>query len=540
MGEMPKRQDPSSPTGLPYDFRIDRANFQRSEADASEPQNADRALMVDRGGTFYRTALFSKTMVHNAYGEVADGDWVWIDVAMQSGDQTYFDRIPLNPLSVRKLVNPQGALAFSMEGCDSFSVSMPAAPSMTSTETAAEMVELYGMALLRDEPFRDIQDGTTTQEGAVTTLLSDLNSVGASFKGPKEGGAVTRGTLFRGPNYGETVGPYVSQFLLHDFAFNNMTFRQVYDTELDDGPSITTAGWLDIQNGITPPGTNPSGVARRAYCPRVIASLVHNDVPGTIFANAVKILLDNGAPLNPGFPVLSDEEGFVTMGPADMFARVMHVGNLALKAAWRQKWVEHVRLRPEVYAGRVHFTLDDAQDYSLDSSILTAGTTANMLAANTANGAATYLLPLVYPEGSPAHPSYPAGHAALAGACATVVKAFFANDTLMKDLAGGAFKIVESLDGTEDMATLDANAITTPAVVDTLTVSIELNKLASNVATARNMAGVHYRSDGDEGILLGEKVAIQYLEDIASTYNETFTGYDIRKFDGTLYTITPS
>lgn len=534
---MAKRQDPSSPTGLPYDFRIDRANVQRAEADTVQDQNLDRSLMIDRGGTFYRTALFSKTLVHNSYGEVADDDWVWIDVAMRSGDQEYFDRIPLNPLSVRKLVNPQGALAFVMDGADSFSVSMPAAPSMTSEEAAGEMVEVYGMALLRDEVFRDIQDGTTSQEATVTTLLADLNSIGSEFKGPKSGGLVTRGTLFRGSGYGETVGPYVSQYLLHDFDYNNMMYEQYYETESDTPASITVSGWLDIQNGITPPGANSTGLYRRPFSPRVLASLVHNCIPGTEFINAAKILLDNGAPLNPGFPVLTNEEGFVTMGFADIFARIMHVTDLALKAAWRQKWVDHVRLRPEVYAGRVHFTLTDAQDYSLDPAVLTAGTTANILAANTGNGSATYLLPLVFPEGSPAHPSYPAGHSTVSGACATVVKAFFANDTLMKDLAGGTFKIVESLDGTEDMATLDANAITTPAVVDTLTVSIELNKLASNIALARNMAGVHYRSDGDLGILLGEKVAIQYLKDIAATYNETFTGYEIRAFDGSLVTI---
>lgn len=534
---MAKRQDPSDPTGLPYDFRIDRANVQRAEADTVQPQNVDRSLMIDRGGTFYRTALFSKCMIHNSYGEVSDDDWVWIDVGMDSGLQEYYNRIPLNPLSVRKLVNPQGALAFLMEGADSFSVSMPAAPSMQSEEAAAEMVEVYGMALLRDESFRDIQDGTTSQEAVVTTLIDDLNAVGNSFHGPKVGGLVTRGTLFRGANYGETIGPYVSQFLLHDLKYGNLTLDQYVDVELDDGPSITTAGWLDIQNGITPPGTNPAGYSRRIYSPRVIGSYVHNDPVGGAFFNAAIILLNAGAPLNPGFPVLTDEDGFVTMGPGEIFTRVVHVAELALKAAWRQKWVVNVRLRPEVFAGRVHFTLDDAQSYGLDPAVTGAGTTANILAANTGNGSATYLLPLIYPEGSPAHPSYPAGHATLSGACATVLKAFFANDTLMVDLDGGSFKIVESLDGTETMATLDANAITTPAVVDNLTVSIELNKLASNIATARNMAGVHYREDGDQGILLGEKVAIQYLKDIAATYNETFTGYEIRKFDGTLVTI---
>ena len=35
------------------------------------------------------------------------------------------------------------------------------------------------------------------------------------------------------------------------------------------------------------------------------------------------------------------------------------------------------------------------------------------------------LLSQCYPEGSPRHPSYPAGHAVNAGACATILKALF-------------------------------------------------------------------------------------------------------------------
>ena len=45
-------------------------------------------------------------------------------------------------------------------------------------------------------------------------------------------------------------------------------------------------------------------------------------------------------------------------------------------------------------------------------------------ARNEKQGAKTYLLGLTYPEGSPLHPSYPSGHATLAGACITVIKAF--------------------------------------------------------------------------------------------------------------------
>ena len=36
-----------------------------------------------------------------------------------------------------------------------------------------------------------------------------------------------------------------------------------------------------------------------------------------------------------------------------------------------------------------------------------------------------YLLSMAFPEGSPMHPCYGAGHATVAGACVTVLKAFF-------------------------------------------------------------------------------------------------------------------
>lgn len=532
-----RRQDPSDPQGMPYDFRIDMANVQRAEADVAPAQNADRALMVQRAGIWYRTALFSKCLVHNAYGEVSDEDWLMLDVAMRSGDQTYFDRIKRDPAAVRKLVDPQAALAFSLLGADSFSVSMPPAPSMVSDEAGSEMVEVYGMSILRDAAFRDIADGTTGQEPDVDVLLADLNAFVGSFKGPKIGGVVTRQTLFRGIGQGETVGPYVSQFMLHDFDYGNLFVEQTIETESDAAASVSVVGWLDIQRGITPPGANRTGLRRRAFSSRVLASYVHNDPLAQAFFHACLILLNVGAPLDPNIPVLANEVGFGTMGPPDIMARVFEVSQIALQTAWRHKWCVNMRLRPEVMAGRVHFTQTDAQDYGLDATLLGAGTLARILAINTANGQPTYLLPLVFPEGSPAHPSYPAGHATVAGACATVLKAFFDEDVLMTSLSGGTFKIVESVTGTETMAQLDASAIVDPTITGQLTVGVELNKLASNIATARNMSGVHYRSDGDQGILLGEKVAIQFLKDVANTYNQSFVGFKLRKFDGTVITV---
>jgi hypothetical protein len=46
-----------------------------------------------------------------------------------------------------------------------------------------------------------------------------------------------------------------------------------------------------------------------------------------------------------------------------------------------------------------------------------------------------------------------------------------------------------------------------------ITVGGELNKLANNVALGRDMAGVHWRSDAEQALLLGEKVTISILRD---------------------------
>jgi hypothetical protein len=64
----------------------------------------------------------------------------------------------------------------------------------------------------------------------------------------------------------------------------------------------------------------------------------------------------------------------------------------------------------------------------------------------------------------------------------------------------------------------------------------ELNKLASNIALGRNMAGVHYRSDYVDSLKLGEQVAISILEDQRLTYNENYT-FSFTMFNGMPKTI---
>ena len=115
------------------------------------------------------------------------------------------------------------------------------------------------------------------------------------------------------------------------------------------------------------------------------------------------------------------------------------------------------------------------------------------------------------------HHSYGAGHATVAGACVTVLKAWFDESFVLPD------PVVASPDG------LSLVPYTGPP----LTVGGELNKLAANVATGRNFAGIHWRTDYSESVKLGEAVALSILRDQRSTYNETFRGFTLTKFDGT-------
>lgn len=70
-----------------------------------------------------------------------------------------------------------------------------------------------------------------------------------------------------------------------------------------------------------------------------------------------------------------------------------------------------------------------------------------------------------------------------------------------------------------------------------LTVGGELNKLAGNIAIGRDTAGIHWRSDGIDGLLLGEQVAISILRGHRGLWNEPFEGFSLTKFDGTTITI---
>jgi hypothetical protein len=252
---------------------------------------------------------------------------------------------------------------------------------------------------------------------------------------------------------------------------------------------------------------------------------VHLDVLFEAYFNACLILVDRGAPLDPNNPYVGSrtQSGFGTFGSPHLKTLVAEVSQRALKAVWYAKWFVHRHLRPEAYGGLVHMTKTGQAAYPVHADVLNSQALAQTFAKN-----GSYFLPHAFPEGCPQHPSYGSGHATVAGACTTIVKAWFDDLAPLTSIAG----IPISQASEDGFSLVPYNG----ADVQQLTIGGELNKLAANIALARSHAAVHWRYDYSDSVVLGETVAISMLRDMAQCWNEPFEGFSFTKFNGTRVT----
>jgi hypothetical protein len=342
------------------------------------------------------------------------------------------------------------------------------------------------------------------------------------FHGPKQAGGVTPATVFRGDTPGDLTGPYLSQFLLENVPYGSLTITQKQHTVMPALDYLTDFdSWLAIQRGTGPRQPDSfDPTPRHIRNGRDLGQYVHVDAPYQAYLNACLILLGMGAPVDPGNPYLSltKTDPTPTFGSAHVQGLIAEASTRASKAAWFQKWFVHRRLRPEEFGGLVHNHLRGAARYPIDPDILNSRATQEIF-----RRAGTYLLPQSFPEGCPTHPAYPAAHGVVAGACVTILKAWFDESFTFRN------PVVSNPDGSGLIPYLGPGA-------DSLTVGGELNKLASNVANGRNFAGIHWRSDSREGLKLGEEVAIGILEECKETYIEGGS-FTLTRFDGTAITI---
>ena len=486
--------------------RMDAARHEAERPTAVPVTNGDEELYT----------RFTKGLPHDARGEVDPGAYQKLIEALRSADPSAFDAIPMG--GDLKLVNPQAAFCFGLEGADPQAFAVAPPPSFRSAEQASEAVELYWKALIRDVPFAHYDS-----DPAIARAAGELSKLSAYS------GGITPATVFRGPTPGDRVGPFVSQFLLKEVPWGSIRVVQHVRTSTPGIDYLRTFDdWLAVQNGKAMPAKHASAY-RHIRSGRDLAAYAQLDFPHQAYETACLILFGmqgttdaqrpyKGAPYDAANPYRGSrtQSGFVTFGAAQALDLVARVTIPALRACWAQKWLVHRRLRPEEFAGRVHLKMTGFAEYPIHESMLGS---AALAATREANG--TFLLPHAYPEAAPLHPSYPGGHAAVAGACATVLKAFFDE----------SFPVYDPVDVTADGLTL------VPYRGPQLTVGGELNKLAWNISCGRDMSGIHWRSDAVAGLGLGEAVALSILGDMKDCFNERFRGFSLTTFDGRVITV---
>ena len=562
-----------------FEGRVSAAKMARDRVHPDHLANPDE----QRYSSAHYPMSFTKGLDHDANGLVANrGHFEAFRQAIDEGwIEPFTTRVPVptvppgekEPCPRRKWEAPTAGIVYDLQGPDAQAVTMDPAPALCSDELTYEMAEVYELALLRDVPFSSFDE--TGGAGS-----ADIDA----------------SVAFRGSSPGVEVGPYLSQFML--IGNDTMAGTSVADgfigygaQSIDQRIPVATPkedhmqlwnDWLEVQQGFDvnargkgvnnkkcSSGQNFQPQTRFICTPRDLATYVHFDALYQAYLNATLILLGMGTPFDPGFAQLSgmrdvydpsegqpqNAGGFALYGGPHILTLVTEVATRALKAVRFQKFNNHLRLRPEALAARMEKAsdIDEAHPSLCGAFCKMRAQMSDTIAAveafnNNAVGTASALLPMAFAEGSPMHPTYGAGHATVAGACTTVVKAFFDTGTVLgrkktddpcSDGKIGFFKNIDQAVCFEASKPdkHHKNKLTEKSVCCPLTLEGELNKLAANISIGRNMAGVHYYSDYYDSLRMGEEIAIGMLEEQAICYPTDPFVLSVPTFDGEIHRI---
>ena len=460
--------------------------------------------------------MYSKFLPHDEFGRVLPEAYEKLRKALITRNNNLLFQVPLG--GSLKLTQPLAGLSINLAGPASSSIYMPPPPSMSSDQSAGEMVIDYCHVLARDVPFIDYP--TDPVIANCVTYISAL----PVYTGQKP---VTVDNVFRSKGVGCEVGPYISQLLympvkiwpdviapLHTFPTHTAANDRLF----------TEASFLAAQNG-SPIGTEPTISATPTYitCGRDLAYYVTNDIISDIYDITVRVLLQANAPFSPTNPYTKppyniNMHSFINWNVEDVSACLRLAGQISMRGGWYPKWQIYRRLRPEEFGGEVEqWRLTGQNPANISQVLLTSDVLADIF---TAQG--NYYLAQTNKSGSPGHPAYPSGHGVFSGACGTVIKAFYDEDWVFPN------PVIASSDGLSLVATTDV-----------LTLGHEINKLMENVGIGRNWAGFHYDSDCTAGILYGEKIAYLVLQDWIEQYPEKNVSFRFHSYQGDEIVIEP-
>ena len=533
------------------DIRGNAAFALRYGSAAAQPARAPQTPNGDEAKYADKSASYSKGLKQKSYGIVDPDVFEAFRAALGSSDGMTVGAMDFedpnivlggyspqhkSPPFYSRLNGPAGAFAVPMIGADAQCFAAPPAFEIDSLDYALELIELYWASLLRDVPFSEYRINATANAAAdgLTKLRTKLNG---HYSGPVDAsGTVTTHLLFRGgprkinnKTYfgGEDLGPYISQLCIQPTPFGAQPIDQktlIYVAGLDY--LIDLDSWFDVQNGKVSALNVTENSRRYMRNGRALATYTHNSEIAQAYFVAYLALRSLGmrANLTNPYAAYKNQKPLGSFGGPDITATLGAVAKAALNAAWNQKWIVHLRPRPEAGAGLVHLVLTKPPGSPLPQAPV------NEVVLDSA---ALYFSSFVHDEKSFSVAGLP-GRLADASrlprrpghGCRRLhhrPEVFFDGDDIFPH------PVMPSIDG------LALEPYTGP---ENLTVNGELHKLAHNMSFGHGIhAGTNWRSDTDQSIILGEQVALRFLQDQVFSYSEKVK-VTITLLDGDQFTIT--
>lgn len=371
----------------------------------------------------------------------------------------------------RKIVNPRAGFRRTDTSLDA---TVPAPPADDSRETAGELLEVAAMQWLIDQDIDSLDSHPDARRiaeilGAFPGILT-RPGVGGMFRyGPGDLGRRTSALLWQSIPTG----------------WNRVSFEPLIRS---GRYGATPAAYEALQLGQV--SERQQFEQQRRWSGRALASLVHQDQPYLIPLFVACQLLGSGARLSSRFPAMIAEAPFVTGGGVlALQCALATVTEQAMRSCWAVKF-QRGRERPE------RLWREGVQG-NLHRDFLEIG---GWLVQQTGN-----YLPMTYAEGSPLHPDYPSGHATIAGACAGILLAWFADGPL-------------------------------PALEIT-SVHDEIRQMMWALAVGRSWAGIHSRSSLLTGLQLGMAHSVSFLRNLKARTPEPLGAASFAAFDGTVLTV---
>lgn len=393
-----------------------------------------------------------------------------LSIPDRAARQAAIDAVPLS--GFRKLINPSAG--WGSDASDALGVGAP--PEDDSLQTAEELAEIAGILLLADVPM----DGIAKHADAARLTDTLLALGGTTLVEPRPGG------LFR--LNASRMGGRTANLLSTGYPTGWAARGSYLPTERIGFYGNSRNDWEALQAGTIPRPQTFGPIMPTISTPRAWASLVDADSPFTIPELIGRELVRSASP-SARFVPRRTEAGFPEYGGACWVQTTIgEACGAAMRECWRLKWL-HRRQRPEelwprAVAGELH-----------PAFLEHAGWLVERIGE---------YLPMVYAPGSPLHPDWPSGHAVLAGAGFTILKAAFADQPF-----GGNGSLHRELD------------------------------LAAWVMSfGRTAAGIHTRSSLIAGLMLGQHHALQVLAKQNAMSPQPLGDTVIQGFDGQRLRIT--